>query len=153
MIPGAGSSSSRHEYQYTDYDVINGIEYWYQLEDVSYAGEMKRHGPISAIPKREDQSGNALDDFRLFPCHPNPFNSSTIVNYYIAENSHVTLTVFDLLGNLVVTLVDSDQKAGYYKISWDGMSSSNRTMGNGIYLYQLVTNKGSTSTQKTILLR
>jgi len=76
LIPGHGNTSSRHEYQYIDRNVINGVEYWYQLEDVSYAGETEKHNIVSAIPKGREELGMIPNDFQLFPCYPNQFSNN-----------------------------------------------------------------------------
>ncbi|MCK4296430.1 MAG: T9SS type A sorting domain-containing protein [Candidatus Marinimicrobia bacterium] len=153
LIPGHGNTSSRNEYQYIDRNVINGIGYWYQLEDVSHAGETEKHNIVSTVPKGREELGMIPDDFQLFPCYPNPFNPTTNISFNIPENSHVTLRIIDLRGNLVNVLVDKEQSCGYYEVIWDGRDIHNYLVGNGVYFYQLTTNKGFKSTGKMIFLR
>lgn len=153
LIPGHGNTSSRHEYQYIDRNVINGIEYWYQLEDVSHAGETEKHNIVSTIPKGRVELGMIPNDFQLFPCYPNPFNPTTNISFNIPENSHVTLRIIDLRGNLVITLIDRELQQNQYEVTWNGKDAKNRIVGNGIYFYQLTTNKGFKSTGKMVFLR
>ena len=153
LIPGHGNTSTRHEYQYIDRNVINGIEYWYQLEDVSYAGETEKHNIVSAIPKGRVELGMIPNDFQLFPCYPNPFNPTTNISFNIPENAHVTLRIIDLRGNLVITLIDRELQQNQYEVTWNGKDAKNRIVGNGVYFYQLTTNKGFKSTGKMVFLR
>jgi uncharacterized delta-60 repeat protein len=79
--------------------------------------------------------------------YPNPFNSSTSIRYSLPEACHVTLKLFNVLGQQVVTLVDSDHLAGVHEITW-----GRQALGSGVYFYRLVA--GSfVETKKMILLR
>ncbi len=153
LIPGYGNTSSKHEYQYVDRNVINGIEYWYQLEDVSYTGETSKHNKVSTTPMGREELGMVPDDFQLFPCYPNPFNPTTNIRFNIPENAHVTLRIIDLRGNLVTTLIDGELQQNQYEVTWNGKDANNRIVGNGVYFYQLTTNKGFNSTGKIIFLK
>ena len=64
--------------------------------------------------------------------YPNPFNPSTTIKYSIKENGFVKLSVFNLLGEEVTTLVNTEQKAGRYEIEFSASKLS-----SGVYLYQL----------------
>lgn len=70
--------------------------------------------------------------FRLNQNYPNPFNPATILSYRLPHTSHVTLTVYDILGREIKTLVNSQQKAGTHKLLFDGSNLS-----SGLYLYKM----------------
>ncbi len=70
--------------------------------------------------------------FKLFPAFPDPFNPSTKIRYSVAAAGFVTLTVYDLLGSEVKTLVKEEKPAGAYEVKFNG---SNLT--SGVYLYRL----------------
>ncbi len=72
--------------------------------------------------------------FQLLPNYPNPFNNSTIIRYFLAERGEVRLTVFDILGRDVNTLVDNYQEQGQYAVNFDAAYLS-----SGIYFYRLET--------------
>jgi hypothetical protein len=86
-------------------------------------------------------------DFILEQNYPNPFNPSTKIRYSIPENSFITLKVFNLLGEEIETLVNSEQSAGVYEATFDASELS-----SGIYFYTLST-KNSVNTKKMILVR
>ncbi|UCE24742.1 MAG: T9SS type A sorting domain-containing protein, partial [Candidatus Zixiibacteriota bacterium] len=69
--------------------------------------------------------------------YPNPFNPTTEMVYSLPQRSHVTLSVYNVLGRRVTTLVDTDQPAGTYRVRWDGTDDYGNHVATGIYLYRL----------------
>jgi hypothetical protein len=86
-------------------------------------------------------------EFAIYQNYPNPFNPSTFIRYQVPEKMHVSIKVFDVLGNLIKTLVDEVKNEGYYEVEWD---AGNQT--SGVYFYQIKT-AGFTEAKKMILLR
>ena len=81
------------------------------------------------------QDGNTIPaEFALEQNYPNPFNPSTVISYKLSNSSHVTLKVYDILGEEVAVLVNEFQQAGSYKAAFSTLSSS---LASGIYLYRL----------------
>jgi hypothetical protein len=83
---------------------------------------------------------------------PNPFNPTTTINYNILESGNVRLTIFNLLGQQVKTLVESFQSAGEYSIIWNAMDDKNNPVGSGMYFYSLESNNKSFQ-KKMVLIR
>ena len=79
--------------------------------------------------------------------YPNPFNPVTTISYSIPQRSNVTLKVYDILGNLVNTLVNGYKDKGRYKVNFNGSKLS-----SGVYLYRLVAGR-FTDTKKLILMK
>ena len=90
--------------------------------------------------------------FRLEANYPNPFNPSTTIGYRIPGKSMVDVTIFNVLGQKVKSIVHRKQPAGYYRVIWDGTDDSGKPVASGIYLYQLKT-ETFVKTRKMILLR
>ena len=84
---------------------------------------------------------------------PNPFNPVTSIEYALPTTAGVELTVFDILGRQVKTLVDDpSHPAGFYTATWDGRDQRGRTAGNGLYFYRIRTNDFR-QTGKMLLLK
>jgi len=148
LIPGAGNSSSRHEYEYLDKDVTNGVTYCYKLEDVDYSGNTELHGPVSATPMKKA----APSEFCLYPNYPNPFNPVTAISYDLPEEGYVELSVYNMRGEKVATLLKGNQEAGSYRMNWDGTSQSGEIVASGIYFLRIVSGSYS-RTNKMIFIR
>jgi hypothetical protein len=84
-------------------------------------------------------------EYGLDQNYPNPFNPSTRIDYQLPENNHVTIQIYDILGNLVTTLVDEEMEAGYHSVNWNASGYA-----SGVYMYRF--NSGSFITTKKLLL-
>ena len=84
--------------------------------------------------------------------YPNPFNSVTKLRYDLPENSHVNITIYDMLGRAVKTMVNQHQNAGHRSIIWDGTNDYGNTVSTGIYLYQIQSG-AYTRTKKMVFLK
>lgn len=76
-------------------------------------------------------------ELTLFQNYPNPFNPVTAIEYALLKNCDVDLTIYDILGQKVRTLVQEFQKIGYYRIEWDGTSEKGVKVASGIYFYRI----------------
>ena len=88
----------------------------------------------------------------LRPNHPNPFNPSTTLKFSLGRDSQVRLTVHDLMGRTVRTLVDGDRPAGEHAVLWDGRDERGETVGTGVYFVRVETRDGVDS-QKISLIK
>jgi len=86
-------------------------------------------------------------DYNLYQNYPNPFNPSTTIEYSIPEFTFVNVSVYDVLGNLVSTLVAEDEPAGHYSVDFDASY-----IPSGLYFYKIITSDFS-ATKKMILLK
>ena len=85
--------------------------------------------------------------------YPNPFNPATTITYGLAERAAVTLSIYDVSGRLVRTLVDEVQEPGRsYTVVWDGRNAFGRSVSSGIYFCRLKAGTRA-STRKMVLLR
>jgi len=85
--------------------------------------------------------------FAVHQNYPNPFNPVTTIDYDLSEQSHVTITIYDLLGRQIKTLVNQIQDAGYRSILWDATN-----IPSGMYFYQIKAGE-FVQTKKMILLK
>ena len=91
-------------------------------------------------------SGLIPNSYALGQNYPNPFNPVTRINYQIPYSSDVRISIFNILGQEVATLINSHQEFGYYKVRWNGKNSKGKQVSSGVYFYRLQA-KGDNGTQ------
>jgi len=151
LIPGSGTTSNQHTYTFKDNQVIEGLQYYYKIQDVSYSGETEFSEAISVNPKSENSSQIA-GEFGIKKCYPNPFNASITIQYYV-ENSNATISIFNVKGQLIKTLGRSEVASGRGTFIWKGYDTNNNPVGSGIYFVKMINFKGQQDVQKLILVR
>jgi hypothetical protein len=134
----------RTEFMFVDAQAPSGpADYW--LQELSRTGGAAWHGPVTLSPAA---SVPALTVSRPFP---NPFAAATRVSFVLIRAAPVTVSVFDLRGRLVKTLMEREQDPGTYEILWDGTTGSGARAPMGVYLLRL--RAGSRErVQKVVLL-
>jgi hypothetical protein len=80
-------------------------------------------------------------EFALLQNFPNPFNPETTIKYNLAEGADVHLRIYNIVGQVVRTLVAERQSAGRYQVRWGGTDDRGMTVSSGIYFYQISTGK------------
>ncbi len=100
----------------------------------------------------QHQTTTAPSKFTLDQNYPNPFNPSTRISYSLEQSGVVTLSIYDLRGRHVQTLVNSSQPSGQHLVDWNGLDEMNQRVSSGIYLYRLSVNDHVES-KKMILAR
>ncbi len=91
-------------------------------------------------------------DYALDQNYPNPFNASTVIKFNTKHDGNVRLTVYNILGQPVRTLVDEFRHYGPQAVDWDGADVSGRPVASGMYFYRLVT-EDFTAVKKMVLLK
>ncbi|MFQ6618905.1 MAG: plastocyanin/azurin family copper-binding protein [Fidelibacterota bacterium] len=93
----------------------------------------------STTIKDEKDALSLSQSYYLDQNYPNPFNSATVIPYFIgtSEAVHVKLKIYNLLGQVVVELVNGEKSPGTYSVNWNGRDSKGKKVKGGIYFYQL----------------
>ena len=99
-------------------------------------------GKLVALPDSPQLAQNA----------PNPFNSQTVIPYFLLQPGLARLEIFALTGQRVAVLIQGQQQSGYHRVHWDGQDDAGRPLASGIYLYRLITSE-DVLTRKLTLLR
>lgn len=142
-IPSQGNSSTEHHYTYRDRPLANEQTYTYHLCVCDLSGNIKYLALASATP-----SETILPtEYALLQNYPNPFNSQTQITYALPLESDVVLTVYNVMGQAIRSLVNAHQQPGTYTVSFDASE-----FASGIYLYSIKTNQ-FTETRKMVLIR
>lgn len=144
-LAGHGSTSERHEYQFTDQAIVPGATHCYRIADVDYSGTVTWHKEIEI--KVEADDGQLPLAFGLPRVHPNPFNLRTTIAYQLPKTEFVKITVYDITGRQVDVLVSELKAAGTYHIDWEP-----RTLAAGIYLIQMQAGR-FTSMRKCLMVK
>ncbi len=90
--------------------------------------KLSRTQSINAIPEK----------YSLLQNYPNPFNPSTSLRYRLPAKSHIELTIFNALGQKIVTLINAEQSSGSHEIKWDGRNSAGISVNSGVYFYRII---------------
>ena len=132
----------------------DSIQKWivYTEDGVSFTIGLKYNVYVSnpsGLPTSVDEDNNSLtvNNFDLRQNYPNPFNPTTQIRFSLAEQSQVTLKVYNVLGKEIATLVNDVRAAGVHEISFNGSG-----LASGVYFYKLQTGKFS-QTRKMILIK
>jgi hypothetical protein len=131
-------------FNFVDQNWEPGVSYWYQV-DVRIGSERSvlfETGPVTtpALPLTLHQN------------HPNPFNPSTTIGYYLPEKCPVKLEVYDISGRRIAGLIDKELGKGSYTVEWNGRDGRGNPVASGIYFYRLIAGK-QTISKKMLLLK
>ncbi|MGE5680403.1 MAG: GDSL-type esterase/lipase family protein [Bacillota bacterium] len=124
---------------------LNDIGHTFLFSRVENKDILQLHPNLVGLNPGSDRQNNP--DYKLFNCYPNPFNSSTEINYKLLKKSHIELKIYDFLGQEITTLVNMQQEAGDYSVYFNAGDLS-----SGIYLYSLKTDR-STICKKMSLIK
>ena len=92
------------------------------------------------------------EKFTLHQNYPNPFTPVTTLRYDLPENGNVNITIYDMLGRQVKTLINQNQDAGYRSVVWNATNNYGEPVSAGIYLYQIQSGEYM-QTKKMVLLK
>jgi len=106
----------------------------------------------ACFPASTNEINQLPHAFNLYNNYPNPFNPVTTLRYGLPENGLVNITIYDMLGREVKTLINQIQDAGYKSVIWDATNDYGKTVSAGIYLYQIQAGE-YISTKKMVLLK
>lgn len=125
-----------------------------QLDDTQEASD---HLPLVFDIIVSSNVGVGDDDalpklFRIYPNYPNPFNSTTKIDYQLPKKTNVQLVILDILGRTVITLVDDLLQPGYKTITWNGIDAFGNNVSAGMYFYMIQTGKNR-EVKKMVLLK
>jgi subtilisin-like proprotein convertase family protein len=139
----AENNASGASYSYVDNDVTNGVEYNYSLVSVDVNGARQDLATMSATPT----GAAVVNAYALHQNYPNPFNPTTNIAFDMVEAGHVTINVYNVMGQKVAELVNGVAEAGRHTVTFDATSLS-----SGLYLYKMEAN-GFTAQSKMVLMK
>lgn len=126
FVKGNGTTQNINTYLYTDSPTERGT-YTYRLKQVDLNGEFSYSAPLTVL-----FDSNLLNSYSLSQNYPNPFNPTTVINFTIPVKTYTNLSVYDITGALVESLVNSELEKGVYNINF-----SAKNLSSGVYFYSL----------------
>lgn len=148
FVPGNGTSGMVNSYQYIDAQ-LSQKHYYYRLKQIDLDGKFE-FSPILEVTL------DMPSVFQLRQNYPNPFNPETVITYQVpdlaGEAINVELTIYNLLGDEVITLVKKSQGSGVYSARWNGRNNVGQQVSVGTYIYQLKAGN-FVQTHKMLLLK
>jgi len=110
-------------------------------------------------PARIASATPVPDEFSLSQNYPNPFNPTTVIEFRVKSSEsraktpvHTALTIYNILGQKVKTVVNEAKYPGTYEVVWDGKDEKGQSMASGIYFYRLKTDE-RVEVKKMLLLK
>jgi len=144
-LPGAAVESSGLSFSCIDKTCEPGTTYRYQVDVEDESG--------SRTLFETDAISTPAPPLTLYQNHPNPFNPSTVIGYYVPAAAQVTLDIYDSSGRLVSRLMDRAQRSkGTHELQWRGVDAQGNAVSSGVYFYRLTAGK-ETISHKMILVR
>lgn len=144
FVAGAGNSNSPKYYSFTDNKTPGCGKYNYRLKQIDADGKFEYSPVIEA-------DLGAVKEYVLNQNYPNPFNPSTVIRYAIPQTGNVKLSIYNILGSEVATLVNEFQEAGVYTKEFS-VNRNGLQLSNGVYFYKLESGN-FTDTKKFILMK
>lgn len=145
FVQGAGTTTSPKNYEYTD----NGrtTVAWYRLKQIDLDGKFRYNTPIyyAGIDTYIENNSRPMKT-ALLGNYPNPFNPVTKIGYQVSAFGKIKLTVYDLLGREITTLVEDSKPAGTYFVDFISLN-----LPSGIYVYALKTDNRVEYKKMTLL--
>ncbi|MBL0062227.1 MAG: T9SS type A sorting domain-containing protein [bacterium] len=144
VVDGQGTTASASHYSFVDQNVTDG-EYNYALTSVDMDGNRHTLGQVAV--EYSPATAPVASTFELLGNYPNPFNPTTQIRFQLAEAGQVTLSVLDVQGRLIATLVDGMVEAGVHEQSFDATG-----FASGVYFTRL-TNGNKSDVMKRVLMK
>ena len=135
----------------TDSPCYTAGEGGFPLGDLNWFPEKKAEWE-SYLTSVEDNSVAQPVHFSLQQNYPNPFNPTTTIDFTLKSNSHVSLEIYNLLGQKVKTLLDKPMTAGKHSVNWNALGDNEVQLSSGIFYYRL-TSENISETKKMILMK
>jgi hypothetical protein len=138
-IEGRGSSAEMNSYSFTDYNLSSGL-YSYRIKQLDY------DGTVTVYNLAENVTIGIPSEFALEQNYPNPFNPETTIRFAIPQKEHVTISVYDILGNQVASVLNETKEAGSYTVGFSGS-----LLPSGVYIYTISAGSFSQSRKMTLM--
>ncbi|MEC9456824.1 MAG: T9SS type A sorting domain-containing protein, partial [Candidatus Neomarinimicrobiota bacterium] len=137
---------------YLDLDYVLNESNYYRIAAVDHAGNISDYSDVVDFTVLATDLDLIPDVFALHQNYPNPFNPTTQIKYDLPEDAMVSITIYDVMGRSIRSLVNTTQSAGYRSIQWDATNNLGEPVSAGMYIYMIQAGN-FTQTKKMVLLK
>lgn len=131
----------------------DGSYWWNVSSKITNGGNERIYKVDAGMPGISDNESAPLTKYALdIKCYPNPFNATTTVNYECMFNGYIEITIYNIQGELVKTLVRENALEGNHKMTWDGYNDRGIKLPGGVYFLKFKTSD-CTTTSKLLFIR
>ncbi len=125
---------------------------WVYMMKTAMGEQAELPDPNIGKENAEDITEKTVDKFAVYANYPNPFNPETLIKYDVPEADHVEITIFDIQGRKVTTLINSQVESGQHSVTWRGRDAYGRQVASGMYFYR-TSYRDYVVTRKMLLMR
>jgi len=152
IIPAQGDATSGATYNFVDKPEQAG-DYYYKLQAVSLNGNANFYGPVFVgLTSAEVDKYTIPKEYFLSQNYPNPFNPLTTIEFGLPKAGFFEISLYNINGRLVRTLVSEERQAGNHSLVWDTRDERGVRISSGLYFYRLKSGDFS-KTMKMILMK
>jgi hypothetical protein len=149
MIPSQGNTTTGASYTYIDKPEQGGV-FYYKLEDINLQGESIFYDPVCVSVTSVDIKRYAIpENYFLSQNYPNPFNPETTIEFGLPKAGFVEITIYDINGKLVRTLVSEQRSAGNHIVKWNAKNDLGSRLTCGVYFYRMKVSDSGNGFQQT----
>jgi len=133
-----------------DFTLMEGSPALGKAHDGTALGDLRWAEKTTAVAEHEEAA--LPSDFVLEQNYPNPFNPSTVISYQLPMQSEVRLSIYNLRGQVVRTLVAEQKSAGRHSVRWDGRDNAGNAVASGVFIVKMTTPQAAVS-RKIMLMK
>jgi len=141
-------------------NALTAGDYFWQVRSRTATGDVSPFSPVGtfsttasfSVGTEDEIYGELPSEFELGQNYPNPFNPSTTIEFRMSEASNVSVKVYNVLGQVVKTLVNGTLPSGTHHVTWDARDEAGAPVSSGLYLYRMETT-GFTATKTLVLMK
>ncbi len=139
-----------NDYSFPYYDIDNNIRIWDGNRDSKNVIDIGVNEYFGSADDKNDCS--PAEFIKTINCYPNPFNPSTHLSFNLVEDSHVNITIYNIKGQVVKTLINKRLESGFHKIEWNGLDIQSKQVSSGVYFCKFSAT-GVSKTVKMVLMK
>jgi hypothetical protein len=137
---------------YIDLEYVLNETNYYRLASVDHAGNISEYSDMVEATLLSLVGDLTPEVFALHQNYPNPFNPTTQIKYDLPEDALVSITIYDIMGRSIKSLVNGNQSAGYRSIQWNATNNLGEPVSAGMYIYMIQAGEFR-QTKKMVLLK